>query len=216
MSTSTFDRTPRCGYSRHVKLIKQLQIVEKGWLIKIHALRLFYFNPASGNLEMTTIAKVNFLGLSKRKPVEDLRGVLEAMVESLRLDAAAEAQSAKEDDAFASAETISVENRSCESCGTQPCYYVGYVYQLSLGHISYRSVERRRLHCARCNLKMGLPYYLVTMLIGWTGHGIFTYPFVLYRTAKNLKPAIGNAFYGLCLLPILLFAALILRICNVI
>lgn len=196
-------------------LIQKVELAEKGWIMKMLALRLTYRNPANDALESVAFSKVNFLGLCIRKPVEELKEVVETLVESAGLDAKLrEAKSETAD--VAEPELQTKGERVCEGCGSTPCHYVSYVYLVSVLHFAYRSGERRRLHCAGCNLKMGVPDYLVTMLVGWPGAGIFQYPFILYKSSSNLKPAIGNLFWALFVVPIVLLILLILRVCGVI
>ena len=73
----------------------------------------------------------------------------------------------------------------------------------------YRPQIRRRILCSRHNLSEGFPYYLTTVLVGWTGIGIFRYPFELYRTAMALGPLAEPYRWALTLIPTSIVAVMI-------
>ena len=77
--------------------------------------------------------------------------------------------------------------------------------------LSYRSAARRRIHCRWHNAIHGLAYYALTVLTGWIGIGVFSYPLVVYAAARNLSPWIGRASIVLGILPPCVAALLIVR-----
>jgi hypothetical protein len=188
-----------------IQKIKSVEIIDK-FLNK--ALGVTYENPITGGgLEQVFICKLDpiGIGLYRKAPLVELAAKIEAAKE------AAPAEDPEENkreitDGFLSPEKdyseADEELRPCEVCGAKPAYYIGHVFLLGAFVIWLRSGEQRRVHCKKHALLQGGWRYLVTAGTGWLGISIIGYPFLVIRTALNLKPAVGGWSYLLAVLPL--------------
>jgi hypothetical protein len=185
--------------------IDDVQVIEAGVLPRRRAVAISFRNPITGQGELVCLCRPDVIGLYRTQPLHELMGWIEqarapAPVTTPVPTAAAMAFPASADVATAG---------GCEACGAMPASYVSYSFLVSLILISYRSAPRRRVHCNRHNLMYGLPCYLLTVLTGWCGIGVFGYPFMVFGTARSLAPSLGRLTYVLGVLPTLTLAALV-------
>ena len=188
--------------------IEALQLVTKGALPPRRFLRIDYRNPVTQAREAVCLCKPDPIGIGFYRvgPLEDLVSRIEALRGQGHLAASLGAGPAG-DAALHAGPSLD----RCEVCGAQPAFYVGYLFLVSAVLLSYRSAVKRRIHCRKHNAVHGLGYYLLTVLTGWIGIGIFAYPFAVYAAARNLAPALGRSAGVLGLLPPLGLAALVVR-----
>ncbi len=191
--------------------IRSAEIFEVGWFPKRRGLRIVYENPLSGQPESIVLLKLNALGFHRIEPLQELRQELEAARAAASRSAATDVSGP----VVSAAHLEPVD--ACEVCGEKPAEYVSYTYLISLLVFSFRGADKRRMHCRKHNLMYGLGHYLVTVVTGWFGIGILSYPGVVFRTARSLELSVGRpATYALAVAPLVAVAALLLRIFEVI
>ncbi len=187
--------------------IVDVQLLEKGWVPKRRALAVSFQNPITGEGEVVFLCKPDAvgIGLYRVQPLHELM----RWIEQARASAPAVVPVVQPSDASAVVTDDFARADKCEVCGARPATYITYAYLISIILISYRSQPKRRIHCQKHNLLYGLPHYLLTVLTGWCGIGVFGYPFMVFGTARSLTPAIGNVTYVLGLLPTLALTGVI-------
>lgn len=188
--------------------IDSVQVVDRRGLPPRHFIQVVYVNPITGNRESVSLCKLDSfgIGLHRIRPLRELS----VRIEELRsgLGASSSAVAALAGDGL-HCESPPLDR--CEACGAKPAYYVGYLYLVSAILLCYRSEAKRRIHCRKHNVVHGVAYYLLTVLTGWIGIGIFAFPFVVYVAGRNLAPSLGKASYVLGVLPSLGLVALLVN-----
>jgi hypothetical protein len=179
--------------------IDAIEIVHRRGLPPRHFVRIVFVNPVTGGKELVCLSKLDAFGIGLRRiaPLQELVRAVEA-----QRAGAASAQTA-------AAQQDLPPPGHCEVCGAKPAYYVGYVFLAGALLLTWRSAEKRRVHCRKHNALHGAGYYLLTALTGWIGIGVLAYPFLVFAAARNLAPALGRATYVLGVLPTLGLAALL-------
>ena len=173
-----------------VDRIDSLQLVARPGSPPRRFLQIGYVNPITNARETVFLCKPDpvGIGLYRVKPLQDLMRRIEELPRHrdgstpVGLSAAGDAGRRE-----------TPPSDRCEACGAKPAYYVGYLFQVSVILLSYRSAAKRRIHCRQHNAIHGLGYYILTVLTGWIGIGIFAYPFVVFAAGRNLAPSFGKA-----------------------
>jgi len=191
-----------------VGLIDSVRIVAMGAVPPRRFLQILYLNPITSTREAVYLCKPDpvGIGLYRVKPLRDLVRRIEE--HPRRREPSAPVVTVAAGD-FSLPEAPALDR--CEVCGTQPAYYVSYLFLVSAILLAYRSAPKRRIHCRKHNAIHGLGYYVLTVLTGWIGIGVFAYPFVVFAAGRNLTPSIGKAAVVLGILPSLVAAILLVR-----
>lgn len=170
---------------------------------KRYALAVGYRNPLTLDDEQVRLCDIDFLGFYHLKKLQALQSELRAV-----LCTPAPATSVRpipENDVWSRSREL-----QCERCQATPAWYVTYQYLVGSLVFAYQSEPLRRVHCRRHLLMYGLPYYLITALIGWFGPFIFRYPGAVYRSGMALKPVLGLFAELLAVAPSAVLVALLL------